>query len=361
MSPDGRFIVGELSGGGPYLWDTVTGDMTTLPAPGQSAVAVSDDGTVVLGNMTDAGNTVAGIWTAADGWQSIGYLPNATCPPLSSAYELSGDGTVATGLSWDGCDGRGFVWTAATGILELEGLANGTNRASVLSADGTLIGGFAQGSFSRTPCYWDGLTQAGTLLDPPNGDAVGEVFGINDEGSIMLGNWATTEPMARASKWIDGPTGWVREQIGDGSLLPGWQGIPMDIADDGTIVGFDILMTSRRAWIQLDGAGPIFDFKTYIQSLGAQVPGGVILEVCQAISTDGRSIIGHGFFTGGWLVTIGADCPADINGDSFVDVLDLLAVLAAWGNTGGPEDVNGDGIVDVLDLLELLSAWGPCA
>ena len=36
-------------------------------------------------------------------------------------------------------DGRGFIWTAETGMLELEGLANGTNRASVCSADGSLI------------------------------------------------------------------------------------------------------------------------------------------------------------------------------------------------------------------------------
>jgi hypothetical protein len=56
----------------------------------------------------------------------------------------------------------------------------------------------------------------------------------------------------------------------------------------------------------------------------------------------------------------GANCPEDINGDAVVDVLDLLALLAAWGNTGGPEDINGDGIVDVLDLLQLLGAWGPC-
>ena len=53
-------------------------------------------------------------------------------------------------------------------------------------------------------------------------------------------------------------------------------------------------------------------------------------------------------------------CPADINGDDVVDVLDLLLMLAAWGNAGGPADVNGDGIVDVLDLLEILAAWGPC-
>jgi hypothetical protein len=55
-----------------------------------------------------------------------------------------------------------------------------------------------------------------------------------------------------------------------------------------------------------------------------------------------------------------APCPADVNGDGSVDVLDLLQLLAAWGNSGGPEDINGDGIVDVLDLLALLSAWGPC-
>ena len=53
-------------------------------------------------------------------------------------------------------------------------------------------------------------------------------------------------------------------------------------------------------------------------------------------------------------------CPPDINGDAVVDVLDLLALLAAWGNPGGPADINGDGIVDVLDLLEVLAAWGPC-
>ena len=53
-------------------------------------------------------------------------------------------------------------------------------------------------------------------------------------------------------------------------------------------------------------------------------------------------------------------CPADINGDSVVDVLDMLLVLGAWGATGGPEDINGDGIVNVLDLLEVLSVWGAC-
>ncbi len=53
-------------------------------------------------------------------------------------------------------------------------------------------------------------------------------------------------------------------------------------------------------------------------------------------------------------------CVADVVRDCIVNVLDLIAVLAAWGSFDGPEDINGDGIVDVLDLLEVLKAWGPC-
>ncbi len=61
------------------------------------------------------------------------------------------------------------------------------------------------------------------------------------------------------------------------------------------------------------------------------------------------------------LVSGSPPCTQDVNDDGVVDVLDLLAVLAAWGATSDvPEDINGDGVVDVLDLLEVLSAWGPC-
>lgn len=55
-------------------------------------------------------------------------------------------------------------------------------------------------------------------------------------------------------------------------------------------------------------------------------------------------------------------CGADINCDDVVDVSDLLAVIAAWGDcpTGGecPEDTNGDGVVDVTDLLAVIASWG---
>jgi hypothetical protein len=58
-------------------------------------------------------------------------------------------------------------------------------------------------------------------------------------------------------------------------------------------------------------------------------------------------------------------CMGDVVPDGDVNCLDLLLVLATWGDcppdTGCLADVNGDGVVDVEDLLAVLAAWGPCA
>lgn len=54
-------------------------------------------------------------------------------------------------------------------------------------------------------------------------------------------------------------------------------------------------------------------------------------------------------------------CPADVTGDEVVDIDDLFAVLAAWGECDAcPEDINSDGNVDIDDVFEVLAAWGDC-
>ncbi len=58
-------------------------------------------------------------------------------------------------------------------------------------------------------------------------------------------------------------------------------------------------------------------------------------------------------------------CPGDFNDNGFVNVSDLLELLANWGpcppGTSCPWDLNGDGVVDIHDFLELLFRWGICA
>ncbi|MCH8344096.1 MAG: hypothetical protein IH983_08905 [Planctomycetes bacterium] len=84
---------------------------------------------------------------------------------------------------------------------------------------------------------------------------------------------------------------------------------------------------------------------------------------------DSRNIYATGFGLGKGTnfdyVTIKysqpAGCTWDLNSSGDVGILDLLALLAAWGSDpGGPPDFDGDGVVGILDLLTLLANWGPC-
>ena len=84
---------------------------------------------------------------------------------------------------------------------------------------------------------------------------------------------------------------------------------------------------------------------------------------CAEIDAPSCSVQG-GDYQGDGIPCSQADCalpcPADCaDMDGTVGIADLLALLAAWGQKGGPCDLNGSGI-DVTDVLELLAAWGDC-
>ena len=55
-------------------------------------------------------------------------------------------------------------------------------------------------------------------------------------------------------------------------------------------------------------------------------------------------------------------CPADINGDASVNIIDVLAVIGDFGSDDLDlaTDINEDLIVNTLDLLEVIAALGPC-
>ena len=48
----------------------------------------------------------------------------------------------------------------------------------------------------------------------------------------------------------------------------------------------------------------------------------------------------------------------DVNGDGYVNVSDVLALISAWGPCSCVEDLDGSGIVDVTDLLIVIGNWG---
>jgi uncharacterized membrane protein len=378
MSDDGRYVLGSVRGLSPFVsagifvWDTQSDSINLLNTASLEGAGISNDGSVVIGDTFVEGTPgdpnsfaeEASIWTQSMGfWQSIGFLPNALqCPSRSNAYDLSGDGSVIVGLSWDGCSGRAFRWTESTGMEQLEVMGSGGNRASVISTDGTVIAGFAQGTFNRTPVVWDANTLEGTLLGPGGADAQGEVHGISDDGTTPYGTvyMGAADNAFDAVKWVNGQA----EVIGTGSLLPGWGGQVMDIADDGTVIGFDILLGNRRPWIQPQGEGPLIELNGWAVAHGAELPEDWEMIVPRAISADGTTIIGFGFEPTGvfgfrLVITPGdTPCDGDANSDQTVDLADLNLVLANFGTASNDGDVDGSGSVDLADLNLVLANFG---
>jgi hypothetical protein len=91
------------------------------------------------------------------------------------------------------------------------------------------------------------------------------------------------------------------------------------------------------------------------------------LAEAKAVSLFGRIIAGWGEHEGeeqAWLARLSPACPADLDGDGFVGMTDVLELLATMGPCGSCEaclaDVNGDCVVNITDFTAMLAAWGPC-
>ena len=54
-------------------------------------------------------------------------------------------------------------------------------------------------------------------------------------------------------------------------------------------------------------------------------------------------------------------CNLDLNNDGLVNVMDVLILIAEWGECNQcSADINEDGYVQIQDILILIGAWGPC-
>jgi uncharacterized membrane protein len=318
ITPDGRYVVGGSAGGG-FIWDWKNDPAPTFITGGNDITAVSDDGTVLVGCMDDPGTgaEVAAMWTQANGWVSLGFLPNAlSCPSKSNAYDVSGDGNTVVGLSWDGCSGRGFKWTAANGMEELEVLGSGGNRATTISGDGTAIGGFGQ-TTARAPAYWDASDLSGELYDPA---VTGEVNGINGDASVSVGTMYFSGGWYSAYYRVGaGPA------VNIGSLSGGTMaGNAQDVSADGSvIVGFDHASFNREAWMWTPGSG-IVGINALLPTLG--ITGAPFIQVSRAVSADGSVIVGGatgsvgGFSTAGFLLAFDTDGSWDDEGHALAGV-----------------------------------------
>ncbi len=297
---------------------------------------ISDDGTVVYGQAPDpmGGLPSAAIYTASTGWALLGGLPGQSSPANedSSAYQISGDGATAVGLGWrTNFTARGFRWRAGTGLLELPQMGPNSSRASAVSRDGMWIGGFDEApNGPRRAALWDENFNEVLLLIGVTTDGIGEVNGLNSDGSVACG-------AAASQGFVWNP--------GDGAVtfgpFPGFDSNrAFATSDDGEVVvgNATTFPFNRLATIWTPSSGNQ-GLKDVLIANGANIGASLGLEFALGISEDGQTIVGRGFDPASGFFGFRAFLPRCGTTESFCS--------STPNSSGGPAIMDSNGMTSI--------------
>ncbi len=342
-------------------------------------------------DINDLGQTVgfgpggwgqAYLWDPVTGVHPLGYLPGGG---HSIAKAINNNGfVVGEGDTDDPEDYRhGFLWDGIE-MTDLGTFGGVASFARDINESNQIVGE----SWYAEPEPWNPYIRAALWLPEP---AYGLDAGMHDIDDLSTEHFQTSSAESINEKGQIACRGTWLNEFGQG-ITQFWLWLPEpayglpagmnDLRGYGGDVTFPVFAhamndngeivarSDLEPWNPCDGwAGVLWrggEWYDLNDCIPAEDQAAWSLESALDINDSGQ-IAGWGERYGmihGFLLTpvIDDTCPADVTGDDTVDVLDLLEVLASWGDTGDiPQDVNDDGVVDVLDLLEVLANWGPCS
>ncbi len=230
-----------------------------------------------------------------------------------------------------------------------------------LTNEGTIIGTIDQGGRGGSETQpGDGMNitgdftaGAGTSLSMPH-----EFWAVRVGGNIDLAiNNAANFDMSLAELNATGRAGGVQNiEVMSADLGNGTDGLKQGVAGNYPLGSLVIDASSTSSLVdnhdndnktQADGEAIYCDVLIVDGTLvtnGYKVYANEIIINGTVSNDDDVIIIVDGIF-------------GDINADGSVNVLDLLRVIADWGQGGGDADLNTDGTVDILDFLLVLQEW----
>jgi len=249
ISANGEVIVGQSQsptlGTTGFRWTAADGmqvlvDRTDHVLP----LAVSQDGSTIVGQRSSGGNLQGFRWNASDGFSLIGYLPDPYATEFSfkdsTAFGVSYDGNIVVGRGNLNVEGyTAYRWTAAGGTQSLGDLPGGGwgSGALAISGDSSTIIGSSHSVNGNEVTRWTSAGMVG-LGDLPGGTFFSESFAISADGSTVVG-YGTNAAGKDASIWT-AATGVrsIRELLtAAGADLTGWQLYEArGVSADGTIV-----------------------------------------------------------------------------------------------------------------------------
>lgn len=203
ISADGTTIVGTSSNlpgytvGGPpgpvfefpFVWTSGTGmfELTLLAGDTSgTALAVSADGSVVVGVSTGGGGDTPVVWVSAGAPSAIPFAGGAT---TGEAFGVSSNGVVtAGGMTISGVS-QPFLSSSGTTTLLGEPFLQTNSSADGISADGLHLVGHGSGSSGTAGLAWHWTLADGFEdLPPLLGDSIPSVTAISLDGTRPVGN-----------------------------------------------------------------------------------------------------------------------------------------------------------------------------
>ena len=375
----------------------VTATTTNNPGRGITVIEAERD---ILGDV----RAPDGVLKFIHGWRQIGTPDNPVTIEANYKWmDVIGPDGVYANIDTNVSDGGGYLWQLSTdkfvgsihtqgvGFLPLyggmpgrievtehfegdvvfDGNFNNPKNWVRLPADG-FEGSFVINAHNDSPPLWEVPFKFGADGDPDQividgpgysvtpddiGGMIGLVpFELHDEACVPVNN---------ASGTLDGVDGPLEVQLHHYGPVKIQGGQPVDIerrpADSQG--AFDPMPSAAFGMSVISDAphvlrvGPIGSTPVFEPGYEYRITVNDSLR-CEVNSQPAVQ------WDDSYTITIleSSSCPGDLNNDSVVGVVDLLEMLASWGQTTGPHpaDLNDDGAVNVTDLLSLLANWGPC-
>lgn len=259
--------VGDLFGGG----------------DSSEALAVSADGSTVVGASSSNNGAEAFRWTMSEGIIGLGDLAGGTFS--SQALGVNEDGTVIVGVGTSDAggasDSEAFRWTEGGGMVGLGDFPGGifSSWAYAVSDNGNIVVGSGATAEGRVAFRWrqsDGLFELGHL---PGDEFDSQAFGISNDGMVIVGTCRTS--LSEWKAWFhDGGMEAIVDLEGGGVECEA-----TDASEDGTVVVGRGLS---------DSGYEAFRFVKGVEMTGlGDLSGGLFFSYATATSADGSIVVGH--------------------------------------------------------------------
>ncbi|MBN1970444.1 MAG: T9SS type A sorting domain-containing protein [Candidatus Delongbacteria bacterium] len=306
VSPNGKYIVGTVDYGAfTYIVEDNSYDVW-----GQGTFFAVTNAGKVTGDLIDPSTNASTAGYAPDLDSDFIFLPNVenwipADPFLSSSYGMTPDGNIIVGMGWHpNYTTQACYWDENYEVHALPRLANNRSACAYgVTDDGmTIVGWQETDYYGRCPSIWENGEQ--TVFDGLDG----EFYCVNSDGTMAGGNYG-----GRLAIWKQGVGMTV---YGDEAYLPNFMGV----TEDNMFAGKD----GNGAVIWTEETG-VVSFVDYLESLGAEIPGGFSFYQINSVTPDGKVFVGWGSTPnsaniGTWYVTIddGSDVEEQIVEDSSI-------------------------------------------